>query len=128
MDIGIIIALCVAITLTLVSGILAGLFGGMWWQARKTAEVWEKTYTHLREQLVPRALDTYNVRQDPTQRDYLEKDRNGCVPLPSEAASRFRVRADIAPPPAPPLPPVVPSLQAQQFDLEDDPLGPQVKR
>jgi hypothetical protein len=47
--------------LTLVAGVAAGLFGGMWWQARKTAEVWEKTYTHVREQKGFIGPDTYNT-------------------------------------------------------------------
>ncbi len=145
MDIGVIIALCVAVTLTLIAGVAAGLFGGMWWQARKTAEVWEKTYTHMREQLNYITTDTYNTgrgkeRRDPRTWDTPEPPE-GLMHVrrtaqPAEAPldrERVRVQADIAPAPPPvQLPPVVPSANAQRladtFELDDDPLGPQVKR
>lgn len=65
MDAGIVVALCVLGTLAFVGGVAAGIFGGMWWQARQTASVWEKAYTHVREQIPVIKHDTYNTRGDP---------------------------------------------------------------
>lgn len=133
MDIGVIIALVVAITLTLISGILAGLFGGMWWQARKTAEVWEKAYTHVREQL-PSKHETYNTGRGKEERD----PRVWGAPTPTEptiaapTTPRIRVPAEVAA-----LPPAQPSdaalkmaadMRMGDFDEGEDPLGPQVRR
>lgn len=66
MDAGIVVALCVLGTLAFVGGVAAGIFGGMWWQARQTASVWEKAYTHVREQLPFIKHDTYNTGALPT--------------------------------------------------------------
>ena len=118
MDPGLIAALIVAVTLAFVGACAGGVFFGLWWQARKTAEVWEKTYTHLREQLTPRVINTYNTRGEdaptaPPQR-------------PTDAVRAVvRVPADTQPPP-----PVVASTAAQRLadTFEDDPLGPQVRR
>ena len=44
-------AVILLLILTLVSGTAAGVFGGMWWQSRKTVLVWEKAYEHVRQQL-----------------------------------------------------------------------------
>lgn len=133
MDIGIIVALVVAITLTLIAGVLAGLFGGMWWQARKTAEVWEKAYTHVRELVSVIRHDTYNTgREPPPPRATggpVAPGKFGVVgeqpPEQGILKERVVVQAGTSPPP-----PVTPSPSAARFgiELEDDPLGPQVKR
>lgn len=68
MDIGFVVALSIASALAFVGGIAAGLFGGMWWQARQTAKVWEKAYTHVREQLNIK-VDTYNTGGHVKDRD-----------------------------------------------------------
>lgn len=131
MDIGVIIALCVATTLTLISGIAAGLFGGMWWQARQTAQVWEKAYTHVREQLQIK-FDTYNVTQPKDQRD----------PRAFDGVSRERVRVQAATNAQTP-PDVRPSQEAErvarslnhdfptkddELEMDDDPFAPQIRR
>ena len=140
MDIGVIIALCVAVTFTLISGIAAGLFGGMWWQARQTAQVWEKAYTHVREQLQIKR-DTYNTAQPKSDRD---PRAFGDVGGPADATPpRDRVRVQAATNvPEPALAEVRPSQEAQRyagldaglgerggldFELDDDPHGPQIK-
>lgn len=119
MDPGLIAALIVAVTLAFVGACAGGVFFGLWWQARKTAEVWEKTYTHLREQLTPRVINTYNTRGE---------DATTAPPHRAADAARtvMRVPADMQPPPTP----VVASTAAQRLadTFEDDPLAPQVRR
>lgn len=127
-----------AIILTLISGILAGLFGGMWWQARKTAEVWEKAYTHVREQLTFIKHDTYNTGQpEPEPRP---RATGGVVGKPDyglvgEKPSSY---------PAPPMPSAAAMSVAEKtfvglsdkrtdhlaraLDLDDDPIAVQVRK
>lgn len=136
MDIGVIIALCVASFLTLISGVAAGLFGGMWWQARQTAQVWEKAYTHVREQLPAIRHDTYNTGREPLAPPPRERATGGPIeggkhglvgeqpPEQGVIKERVTVQAETR------SPPVVPSKGAQSFgvELEDDPFAPQVRR
>lgn len=68
MEAQLIIALIIAVVLAFLGAGAAGLFGGMWWQARQTAKVWEKAYTHVREQLNIK-VDTYNTGRGNEQRD-----------------------------------------------------------
>lgn len=104
-DQGLIIALIVAVGFAFVGGVAAGLFFGMWWQARQTAMVWEKTYTHVRE-LLPILHDTYNTgKPDPAP------------PAPAAAIDVQRgLRA------------VEPSDAAKRLALDDDPMGVQTQR
>lgn len=143
MDIGVIVALVVAITLTLIAGVLAGLFGGMWWQARKTAEVWEKAYTHVRELVSVIRHDTYNTGREttPAPRDPVREPRRDGGPVPPTS---WQVRPLVGEQPpeqgilkervvvhADTRAPVTPSPEASRFadvELEDDPFAPQVKR
>lgn len=124
MDIGVVVALIVAISLTLIAGVLAGLFGGMWWQARKTAEVWEKAYTHVRELLPAIKYDSYNTGRPTPSGGVVPAGKYGVVgetpPEQGITKERVRVAAETAP-----------SEAARTFAadfLEDDPLGPQIRR
>lgn len=121
MDIGVIVALVVAITLTLVAGVLAGLFGGMWWQARKTAEVWEKAYTHVRELVAVIQHDTYNTGRPELKRG-VAAQFTPAAPAPVHEKERVVVQAATSSS----LPPITPSADAQKaagITLDDDPYG-----
>lgn len=131
MDISYLIILVVCLLLLFIASICAGLFFGMWWQARKTAEVWEKAYTHVRQ--AAGLHETLNTGAGREQRDP-RAWTTGEVDLPfvqPKERPRIRLQADMSERPAPPQP----SADATRIGnsllddvLDDDPHGPQITR